>query len=71
MKLDIIGLMCIPPFNQIPTPFFQELNKLNKNLNLKELSMGMSSDYTEAVENSFNLFKNLAQQFLVKELNRF
>ena len=52
LKLDIIGLMCIPPINQNPTPFFQELNKLNKSLNLKELSMGMSSDYTEAVENS-------------------
>ena len=52
LKLDIIGLMCIPPINQNPTPFFQELNKLNKSLNLKELSMGMSSDYIEAVENS-------------------
>ena len=52
LKLDIIGLMCIPPINQNPTPFFQELNKLNKSLNLKELSMGMSSDYTEAVQNS-------------------
>ena len=52
LKLDIIGLMCIPPISQNPTPFFQELNKLNKSLNLKELSMGMSSDYTEAVENS-------------------
>ena len=52
LKLDIIGLMCIPPVNQDPTPFFQELNRLNKSLNLKELSMGMSSDYIEAVENS-------------------
>ena len=52
LKLDIIGLMCIPPINQNPTHFFRELNKLNKSLNLKELSMGMSSDYIEAVENS-------------------
>ena len=51
LKLDVIGLMCIPPFNFDPTPFFQELNKLNRNLNLKELSMGMSSDYLKAVEN--------------------
>ena len=51
LKLDVIGLMCIPPFNFDPVPFFQELNKLNKNLNLKELSMGMSSDYLKAVEN--------------------
>ena len=52
LKLDVIGLMCIPPINQNPTPFFQELDKLNISLNLKELSMGMSSDYIEAVENS-------------------
>ena len=52
LKLDIIGLMCIPPVNQNPIPFFRELNRLNKSLNLKELSMGMSSDYIEAVENS-------------------
>ena len=52
LELDIIGLMCIPPVNQNPTPFFQELNRLNRSLNLKELSMGMSSDYIEAVENS-------------------
>ena len=51
LKLDVIGLMCIPPFNFDPVPFFQELNKLNRNLNLKELSMGMSSDYLKAVEN--------------------
>ena len=51
LNLDIIGLMCIPPFNCDPNPFFQELNDLNKNLNLEELSMGMSSDYLKAVEN--------------------
>tara|TARA_B100000963_G_scaffold94044_1_gene80989 strand:- start:207 stop:866 length:660 start_codon:yes stop_codon:yes gene_type:complete len=51
LNLDVIGLMCIPPFDSNPVPFFQELNKLNKNLNLNELSMGMSSDYLKAVEN--------------------
>ena len=44
--------MCIPPFNFDPYPFFQELNDMNKNLSLKELSMGMSSDYIKAVENN-------------------
>jgi uncharacterized pyridoxal phosphate-containing UPF0001 family protein len=43
--------MCIPPLNSDPNPFFQELNDMNKNLGLKELSMGMSSDYIKAVEN--------------------
>ncbi len=52
LKLDIVGLMCIPPFNLDPNPYFQELNDLNKNLSLKELSMGMSSDYLKAVENN-------------------
>ena len=51
LNLDVIGLMCIPPFNSDPNPFFQELNDLNRNLNLEELSMGMSSDYLKAVEN--------------------
>ena len=51
LNLGVIGLMCIPPFNSDPNPFFQELNDLNKNLNLEELSMGMSSDYHKAVEN--------------------
>ena len=51
LNLEVIGLMCIPPFNSDPNPFFQELNDLNKNLNLEELSMGMSSDYLKAVEN--------------------
>ncbi len=50
LGLDILGLMCIPPLNSDPNPFFRELNDLNKNLNLKELSMGMSSDYLKAVE---------------------
>ena len=52
LKLDIVGLMCIPPYNSDPNPFFQELNNLNKNLSLKELSMGMSSDYLKAVEHN-------------------
>ncbi len=50
LKLDIVGLMCIPPYNSDPNPFFQELSDLNNNLSLRELSMGMSSDYLKAVE---------------------
>tara|TARA_B100000963_G_scaffold36474_1_gene27221 strand:- start:2814 stop:3473 length:660 start_codon:yes stop_codon:yes gene_type:complete len=51
LRLDVIGLMCIPPIDSDPNLFFQELNNLNKNLNLEELSMGMSSDYLKAAEN--------------------
>ena len=51
LDLDVVGLMCIPPVNSDPDPFFHELNELNKNLSLKDLSIGMSSDYIKAVEN--------------------
>jgi len=48
--LDLIGLMCIPPINFDPESYFKEMNKLNKDLGFKELSMGMSSDYLTAVK---------------------
>ncbi len=50
LNLDINGLMCIPPQNEDAKFFFNELDLLNKQLKLKELSIGMSSDYIEAVE---------------------
>jgi hypothetical protein len=49
-KLDIIGLMCIPPINQDPIPYFRLLKQLALNNGLPELSMGMSSDYLKAIE---------------------
>ena len=49
--LNVIGLMCIPPLNSDPEGYFVEMNKLNKNLGLAELSMGMSSDYLIAAKN--------------------
>ena len=52
MNLNVIGLMCIPPLEKSSNIFFKEMCTLNKNLNLKELSMGMSSDYLEAIKNS-------------------
>ena len=52
LNLDVIGLMCLPPANHNPDPFFSELNELNKKFNLTELSMGMSSDYVKAIEHS-------------------
>jgi PLP dependent protein len=50
LKLDIIGLMCIPPHDAFVTEYFKKMNELNKNLNLKELSMGMSEDYLDAIK---------------------
>ena len=52
LNLNVIGLMCIPPLEKSPEIFFKEMNVLNENLNLNDLSMGMSTDYLNAVENS-------------------
>jgi pyridoxal phosphate enzyme (YggS family) len=48
--LDLIGLMCIPPADIDPEEYFEEMNKLNKNLNFLELSMGMSTDFLKAAK---------------------
>ena len=61
IDLDIIGLMCIPPVEEDPNFFFKELNLLNKNLDLKELSMGMSADYIEAAKN-FSTFLRIGSK---------
>ncbi len=50
LGLDIIGLMCIPPFNQDSSKYFSKMKELNNKLNLREISMGMSSDYLKALE---------------------
>ena len=50
IDLDLIGLMCIPPLNIDPENYFDEMNKLNKILSFRELSMGMSSDFLTAVK---------------------
>ena len=49
--LNIIGLMCIPPNDDKIKTYFSEMNKLNKKFGFYELSMGMSSDYNQAIEN--------------------
>jgi pyridoxal phosphate enzyme (YggS family) len=49
-KLDIVGLMCIPPNNENSSIYFSEMQKLNNLLGLKELSMGMSADYKKAIK---------------------
>ena len=49
-KLDIIGLMIIPPNDQNTKIYFKSINELNQSLALKELSMGMSADYTDAIQ---------------------
>jgi pyridoxal phosphate enzyme (YggS family) len=50
LSLNIIGLMCLPPNDNNPTKYFSKLFDLTKKLKIKELSMGMSNDYLDAVE---------------------
>ena len=51
LKLEVIGLMCIPPLNNDPEEYFNEMRQINNQYGFTELSMGMSSDYLQAVKN--------------------
>ena len=50
LNLNIIGTMCLPPIDKDPEIFFSNMLKINNDLKLKELSMGMSEDYLKAIE---------------------
>ena len=50
LKLNILGLMCIPPINDSPDLYFNKLKELNNINNLIELSMGMSADFRTAIK---------------------
>ena len=52
LKLNVVGLMCIPPFEKDPIFYFKDMQNLTKNFKFSDLSMGMSSDYLEAVNYS-------------------
>ena len=52
ISLNVIGLMCIPPANNDPESYFQEMKELNKSLGFSDLSMGMSSDFLLATKYS-------------------
>lgn len=51
VDLNVIGLMCIPPAAENSSVFFKRLQHLSSNHSLKELSMGMSNDYRDAISN--------------------
>ena len=57
INLKIIGLMVIPPLNQSVVKYFKSLNELNKSLSLSNLSMGMSADYTDAINHGSNFVR--------------
>ena len=50
LNLNIIGTMCLPPIDKDPEIFFSNMLKINNDLKLKELSMGMSEDYLKAIK---------------------
>ena len=50
LNLDIIGLMCLPPINEDSKKYFSKMEYLTKKIALRELSMGMSSNYLEAIK---------------------
>ena len=50
LKLEIIGFMCLPPSDKNPSKYFKLMESLMNDYNLKDLSMGMSKDYMEAIK---------------------
>jgi len=48
-KMNVLGLMAIPPNDENTEKYFKSLSELNSSLGLKELSMGMSSDFIKAI----------------------
>ena len=57
LKLNIIGLMCIPPLGDVADDYFNKLKNLNIENRLQFLSMGMSSDYVEALKSGSNFIR--------------
>jgi len=49
LELNLVGLMCVPPLDVAPAPYFGLLKKLGQDAGLPLLSMGMSDDYEIAI----------------------
>ena len=56
-NLNIIGLMVIPPIDESSEKYFRAMNALNKSLALDNLSMGMSADYMNAIQQGSNFIR--------------
>ncbi len=69
-KLNIIGLMCIPPNNKDPKIYFNKIKKLNELFGLKDLSMGMSNDYMIAAEIG-TTFLRIGSKIFGERVNKF
>lgn len=57
LKINIIGLMCLPPFGEDPIKYFNNLKKIASDNDLSNLSMGMSNDYLEALKCGSNYLR--------------
>ncbi len=57
LKLDVIGFMCIPPIDKDSSNFFQKMSEISKKYGMKNLSMGMSSDYILALKYNSNFLR--------------
>ena len=57
LKINVIGLMCLPPMGEIPKKYFLNLKNIADNNQLYNLSMGMSNDYVEALECGANYLR--------------
>lgn len=57
LKLNVIGLMCLPPMTEDPTKFFLNLRQISTDNQLANLSMGMSNDYIKALECGANYLR--------------
>ena len=67
-KMNILGLMIIPPNDNKTKEYFQSISELNSSLGFKELSMGMSSDYIDAI-NFKATYLRIGSSILEKEIN--
>lgn len=56
-RLEVRGLMTVPPLGKDPRPFFRQLRQLRDETGLRELSMGMSHDYEIAIEEGATLVR--------------
>ena len=56
-NMNIIGLMAIPPNDENTEKYFKSLSELNSSLGLKNLSLGMSSDYMSAIKYKANYLR--------------
>ena len=63
--------MCIPPFNEDSSDYFNEMKKICEKLQLQELSMGMSSDYLNAIDNGSTYVRVGSSIFGKKKLKYF